>query len=217
MRRGGLAALGLCGSLLTAGVATGEAPATPAPACVDGGRIYGGECRPASVCVPGCFPQAIMCRERPVLRHYNPPWAKFLDQEHHAVPLYNKRLDRGGLDQQHLAHLPELDITIGSHLSPTWNGVYWDVTLFIDEGSDRALDRVYGFNISILSATSLFYTDLPAIIVAARSERDPLSFLYGSLGRFGKDAKKEVTAAHQCEYAAMLSELERQMCAPGAW
>ncbi len=139
--------------------------------------------------------------------------------------MYNKRLDDVSSDQTlderlhqtHLAYIPDLHITIGSHLSPVWKGTFWDITLFLDERSDKTLDRVYQFRMFIVSAASLFYSDLPEIIVAARSERDPLSYLYGCFSRFGDKVQKEPTDEHRAAYAAMLSELERQMCVPSGW
>jgi len=203
--------------LLVSGAGASAAPSAPVAWCDENQTFYEGECRPAPVCEPGCFPQAIMCRDRPVLKQYALPWAKFMDVEHKTVPMYNKRLDRGGLSQEHLAYIPDLNVTIGSQLSPNWSVVNWSVNLFIDEGSDRVLDRVYEFDISIRSAIALFFTELPGIVVAARTERDPLSYLYGSFSRFGDNVRKEPTKEHRVEYATMLLELERQMCTPSGW
>jgi hypothetical protein len=198
------------GAALASPIAAAE---TAAPQlCAPGQEHYWGECRPASVCAPGCFPQAIMCRDRPVQPKYDRPWAKFLDRERREVPLYNKRLDRGGLDQYHLAYLPDLNTVIGSHLSPKWFGLYWDIDLYVDEGADGTVDRAYRFDIRVDDAVRLFSTRLPEIIVEGRQERDPLSYLYGSLESFRTDAKRDVTHERQQAYKDFVAALEQQMC-----
>ena len=147
-----------------------------------------------------------------MLRGYDPPWSKFLDRKRWAVPLYDKRLDRRGLAQEHISYIPDLDLAAGMHLSPSWKPSFVGIRLSIDEGADGTLDRVYDLEIFAPRVYALFYSALPKMIVAARSESDPLSYVYGRLEAFSGTDMREPSSDDRAGYAALLEMLDAQMC-----